>query len=155
MRRGLAVIAMLCIAGPQAAFVLAALCLAYKREGAALRNNAGGQLLVGPDGFYRYWRNAVPAPAAMQASSDMKAAADTMDTTALADSGTARILKRFWQGPFWLTLLLQDPYFPHTPAETITVWSIGQPPDIWRRFRVLVLSARWVDNRRTGGRVAI
>ena len=146
MRAGLAVVTMLCIAGPQAAFVLAALCLAFRRKGAAPRYTAGGQLLVGPNGFYRYWRNAVPA------LSDTK---DAMDMTAPADSGTARILKRFWQGPFWLTLSLQDPYFPHTPADTVTVWSIGQPPDVWRRFRALVLSARWVDTRGAGGRVTL
>ncbi|ETF02350.1 hypothetical protein W822_12870 [Advenella kashmirensis W13003] len=144
MRGGLAVVAMLCIAGSQAAFVLAALCLAVKRKGAALRNTTGGQLLVGPNGFYRYWRNAVPA-----------SPKNAMETTMPADSGAVRILKRFWQGPFWLTLSLQDPYFPHTPADTVTVWSIGQPPDVWRRFRVLVLSARWVDTRSAGGRVAI
>lgn len=146
MRGGLAVVAMLCIAGPQAAFVLAALCLACKRQGAAPLNTAAGQLLVGPNGFYRYWRNVVPT------APDMK---DALETTAPADSGTVRILKRFWQGPCWLTLSLQDPYFPHTPADTVTVWSIGQPPDVWRRFRVLVLSARWVDTRSTGGRVTL
>ncbi|HLU01586.1 MAG TPA: hypothetical protein VKZ94_02415 [Advenella sp.] len=125
---------MLCIAGPQAAVVLALLVLAGRRHLASRRVHETGFIQVGPDGDYRIFPHALSQ--------------HPLD-------GDVRILQQYWRGPWWFTLVLRDPYFPHSRPDRVTVWSSGQPPDAWRRFCVLVQAARWADTQGGVTRIAI
>lgn len=138
-----ATLAMLCLAGPQAAFLLALLILASRRYPA--RCEARNESLVryihaGPDGLYRLYRGT---------SSPGVNAADA------TDGGDIRSLQQYWQGPWWFTLVLRDPYFPHSRPDILTVWSFGQPAEAWRRFSVLLQAARWANEPGAPARMAI
>ncbi|AFK62266.1 hypothetical protein TKWG_09880 [Advenella kashmirensis WT001] len=127
-----ATLAMLCIAGPQAAVVFALLALAGRHHLASHRAGNIGMVQVGPDGYYRLFRKACSPQA-----------------------GDIRILQQYWQGPWWFTLVLRDPYFPHSRPDIVTVWSSGQSPDAWRRFCALVQSAQWTNAQSAAARIAI
>ncbi|HBP30595.1 MAG: hypothetical protein ACTIKR_10770 [Advenella sp.] len=125
---------MLCIAGPQAAVLLALLALAGRRHLAGRRAGNKRFVQIGPDGHYRLFRGVSP-PGAID--------------------GDLRILQQYWQGPLWFTLVLRDPYFPHSRPDIVTVWASGQQPDAWRRFCVLVHSAQWAHAQDVAARIAI
>ncbi|MGX9938042.1 hypothetical protein ACVFVO_21880 [Advenella kashmirensis] len=129
-----AILAMLCIAGPQAAALLALLALAGRRHLASHKADHRRFVQVGPDGHYRLGRSV---------------------SSQHAIDGDLRILQQYWQGPLWFTLVLRDPYFPHSRPDIVTVWSSGQSPDAWRRFCVLVQSAQWTHAQGAAARIAI
>ncbi|WP_158318732.1 hypothetical protein [Advenella mimigardefordensis] len=130
----MAILAMLCIAGPQAAFLLAVLALAGRRYLAGSRVRQAAYLHIEPDGRYRLCRS-VTSP----------------DTT----TNDHRVLLQYWQGPWWFTLMLRDPYFPHARPTLVTVWSFGQSEQAWRRFCVLVQASQWVPAPGAVARLAI
>jgi len=130
----MAMLAMLCIAGPQAAFVLALLALAGRRFSAGIHTAHKSYLLAGPDGHFRLSRS-IAAPG----------------TTA----SDILVLEQYWQGPWWFTLKLRDPYFPHARPTLVTVWSFGQPAQAWRRFCVLVQASQWAPAPGTVARIAL
>ncbi|PJX26251.1 hypothetical protein CAP48_09655 [Advenella sp. S44] len=133
--RGILVaLAMLCIAGPQAAVLFFLLALAARRHVTHGQVDKDTVLEVTPDGHYRLY---------------------PLGTQEYPSHGTARVLLRYWQGPFWFTLVLRDPYFPLSPPNIVTVWSSGQAPDAWRRFCVLVQSAQWANTQGGAARHAI
>lgn len=131
----LMVLAMLCLAGPQAALILALLGLALRRSRETPKAASSMLLEAAPNGIFRLQHNG--------------AQSNSVQTNAV------RRLEAFWQGPFWVTVALRDPYFPHTPPEIVTLWSFDQAPDDWRLFRVLVQSALWVDDDVGMGRIAV
>ncbi len=142
----LVVLAMLCIAGFQAAAVLGLLLMAA-RAGRGQQHGARITLLRDLTAF-----DVLQAAPEGQFILGLDHAADH----ALSDRSqpaAVRQLHAWWQGPFWLTLSLRDPYFPHSPADIVTIWSFRQAPDAWRRFRVLVQSVQWTDPESAHGGV--
>ena len=123
---------MLCVAGPQAAVLFMLLALAGHRPVAGCSSDADVVLEARPDGHYRLFRHGAQSG---NGDNDSDSARE------------ARILCRYWQGPFWFTLVLRDPYFPLSRPDLVTVWSSGQSAHVWRRFCVLLRSAQWANDQ--------
>ncbi|GEM_PF-2962525 len=53
------------------------------------------------------------------------------------------ILRQFWQGPFWLTLYLENPFNHPMSGKLITIWPFAVGNTGWRKLRVLCHAMRW------------
>lgn len=53
------------------------------------------------------------------------------------------VLQQFWQGPFWLTLYLENPFNPQMSAKLITIWPFTVGKTGWRKLKVLCHAMRW------------
>ncbi len=53
------------------------------------------------------------------------------------------ILRQFWQGPFWLTLHLENPFNNQMSGKLITIWPFTVGKTDWRKLRVLCHAMRW------------
>ncbi|WP_189383678.1 hypothetical protein [Advenella faeciporci] len=53
------------------------------------------------------------------------------------------VLRQFWQGPFWLTLQLENPFNQQMSGKLITIWPFTVGKTGWRKLRVLCHAMRW------------